>query len=89
MPFQKVNGIGSGVERGRLIGSRDIVDEIALKIERGIEFRRQGRPKKNEKLICPLFLLSLPFLASLIPLSAVALMIPIFHDRLIDDLSTN
>ncbi len=33
--------------------------------------------------------LSLRFLASSVPLSPVALMIPIFCDRLIDDLSTN
>jgi hypothetical protein len=33
--------------------------------------------------------LSLPFLASFVPLPPVALMIPIFYDRLIDNLSTN
>ena len=33
--------------------------------------------------------LSLPFLASSVPLPPVALMIPIFYDRLIDNLSTN
>jgi hypothetical protein len=32
---------------------------------------------------------SLRFLASFIPLPPVALMIPIFHDRLVDNLSTN
>jgi len=31
----------------------------------------------------------LRFLASFIPLPPVALMIPIFHDRLVDNLSTN
>jgi hypothetical protein len=33
--------------------------------------------------------LSLPFLASSVPLPPVALIIPIFYDRLIDNLSTN
>jgi hypothetical protein len=33
--------------------------------------------------------LSLPFLASFVPLPPVVLMIPIFYDRLIDNLSTN
>jgi hypothetical protein len=33
--------------------------------------------------------LSLRFLASSVPLAPVVLMIPIFHDRLIHDLSTN
>jgi hypothetical protein len=33
--------------------------------------------------------LSLRFLASPVPLPAVALMIPIFYDRLIDNFSTN
>jgi hypothetical protein len=33
--------------------------------------------------------LSLRFLASSVPFPSVALMIPIFYDRLIDDLSTN
>jgi hypothetical protein len=33
--------------------------------------------------------LSLPFFASFVPLPPVALMIPIFYNRLIDDLSTN
>jgi hypothetical protein len=32
---------------------------------------------------------SLRFLASSVPLPAVALVIPIFYDRLIDNLSTN
>jgi hypothetical protein len=36
-----------------------------------------------------LFGLSLPFLASFVPLPSVALMIPIFYNRLIDNLSTN
>jgi len=33
--------------------------------------------------------LSLPFLASSVPLPPAALIIPIFYDRLIDNLSTN
>jgi hypothetical protein len=33
--------------------------------------------------------LSLPFLASFVPLPPVALVIPIFYDRPIDNLSTN
>jgi len=33
--------------------------------------------------------LSLRFLASSVPLPPVALMVPIFYDRLIDDLSAN
>jgi hypothetical protein len=33
--------------------------------------------------------LSLGFLASSVPLPPVALMVPIFYDRLIDDLPTN
>jgi len=33
--------------------------------------------------------LSIPFLASFVPLPAADLMIPIFYDRLIDNLSTD
>jgi len=35
------------VQRGQLTGSRRFVDEIEQKIERRIEFRGQGRPRKD------------------------------------------
>ena len=34
------------LQRGQLTGSKKFVDEIELKIERRVEFRGQGRPKK-------------------------------------------
>jgi hypothetical protein len=39
----------AAVQRGRLTGSGRLVDELALKIERRIELRSQGRPEKNQK----------------------------------------
>ena len=42
-------------KRGQLTGSLRFVDEIEKKIERRVEFRGPGRPRKVEKKICLLF----------------------------------
>jgi putative transposase len=36
-------------KRGQSTGSSQYVDEIEKKIERRVEFRGQGRPRKSEK----------------------------------------
>ncbi|MCK4691102.1 MAG: transposase [Desulfuromonadales bacterium] len=38
------------VQRGQLTGGAAFIDEIEVKLNRRIEFRRQGRPKKHEAL---------------------------------------
>ena len=47
--------IRKSLQRGQLTGSPRFVDEIEKKIERRVEFRGPGRPRKVEKYICPLF----------------------------------
>jgi len=42
--------IRQSLQRGQLTGSSRFIDEIEKKIERRIEFRGQGRPKKVENL---------------------------------------
>ena len=49
IPEGEWDWIRQAVQRGQLTGSRRFVDEIAQKIERRIELRGQGRPKKNQK----------------------------------------
>ncbi|MBE9572669.1 MAG: hypothetical protein IMF11_18745, partial [Proteobacteria bacterium] len=38
------------VQRGQLTGGAAFIDEIEVRLNRRIEFRRQGRPKKHEAL---------------------------------------
>jgi len=43
-------------KKGQLTGSSQYVDEIEKKIERQVEFRGQGRPRKSEKInLSPFF----------------------------------
>jgi putative transposase len=41
--------IRQSLQRGQLTGSAQFVEEIAQKIERRVEFRGQGRPRKSDK----------------------------------------
>jgi putative transposase len=41
--------IRQSLQRGQLTGGKRFVDEIEAKIERRVEFRGQGRPKKVDK----------------------------------------
>lgn len=41
--------IRQSLQRGQLTGSKSFVDEIERKIERRVEFRGQGRPRKERK----------------------------------------
>ena len=40
--------IRQSLERGQLTGGKRFVDEIEEKIERRVEFRGQGSPKKDD-----------------------------------------
>jgi len=41
--------IRQSLQRGQLTGSSRFVEEIENKIEKRVEFRGQGRPRKTEK----------------------------------------
>ncbi|MDY6845463.1 MAG: hypothetical protein SVW57_15400 [Thermodesulfobacteriota bacterium] len=41
--------IGQAVQRGKLAGSFRFIEEVHKRIDRWIEFRGQGRPKKDKK----------------------------------------
>ncbi len=84
----------------KLLGSLLLRRHIPEKISPTLPFAKRG--KEGMSLLCldnhgpnvltfsySLLGLFLPFLASFVPLPSVALIMPIFYDRLIDNLSTN
>ena len=48
VPAYEVEHIRQSLQRGQLTGSSRFVDEIEIKTERRVEFRGQGRPRKNK-----------------------------------------
>jgi putative transposase len=49
IPAEELELIRKSLQRGQLTGSPRFVDEIEKKIERRVEFRGPGRPRKVEK----------------------------------------
>jgi putative transposase len=47
--------IRQSLQRGQLTGGAHFVDEIARKVERRVEFRGQGRPKKAKNKSVPIY----------------------------------
>lgn len=49
IPTGELEQIRHSLQRGQLTGSKKFVDEVERKIERRVEFRGQGRPRKHLK----------------------------------------